>query len=119
MARLKAEVDITGIPFSMHPAILFRMKHIPAANLGKFINKEVTVAGFIATARRARTNDGRIMGFLTLEDFSGLAEVTFFPDQLEDYHSICEASGPVWVRGKVTEHLSSTAVACHSCGRAA
>jgi DNA polymerase III alpha subunit len=119
IARLKAEVDITGIPFSMHPAILFRMKHVPAANLGKFINKEVTVAGFIATARRARTNDGRIMGFVTLEDFSGLAEVTFFPDQLEDYHSICEASGPVWVRGKVTEHLSSTAIACHSCGRVA
>jgi DNA polymerase III alpha subunit len=119
IARLKAEVDITGIPFSMHPAILFRMKHVPAANLGKFINKEVTVAGFIATARRARTNDGRIMGFVTLEDFSGLAEVTFFPDQLEDYHNICGASGPVWVRGKVTEHLSSTAVACHSCGRVA
>ena len=119
VARLKAEVDITGVPFSMHPAMLFGMKHIPAVRLAKFINREITVAGFIAAARRARTNDGRVMGFVTLEDFSGLAEVTFFPDQLARYHDICSASGPVWVTGKVTEHLSSIAVECHNCGRAA
>ena len=119
LTRLKAEVDITGVPFSMHPAILFRFKHTPAVRLAKFINREITVAGFIAAARRARTNDGRVMGFVTLEDFSGLAEVTFFPDQLNKYHDICGASGPVWVTGKVTEHLASIAVECHNCGRAA
>jgi DNA polymerase III alpha subunit len=118
-AKLKAEVDLTGIPFSIHPALFLRTKHTPAARLGRFINREVTVAGFIATARRAKTNDGRVMGFVTLEDFSGLAEVTFFPDQLEKYRNICRACGPVWITGRVTEHLSSIAVECHSCGRAA
>jgi len=117
--RLKAEVEVTGIPFSIHPAILFRIKHVPAVRLEKFINKEITIAGFIATARRAKTNNGKIMGFVTLEDSSGLAEVTFFPDQLEKYHNICRTSGPVWVRGRVTRHLSSIAVECHSWGAAA
>ncbi|KPK44728.1 MAG: hypothetical protein AMJ65_02220 [Phycisphaerae bacterium SG8_4] len=119
MAKLKAEVDVTGIPFSIHPAILFRIKHVPAVRLEKFINKEITIAGFIATARRAKTNNGKIMGFVTLEDSSGLAEVTFFPDQLEKYHNICRTPGPVWVRGRVTRHLSSIAVECHSWGTAA
>ena len=118
-AKLQAEVETTGIPFSIHPAVLFQIKHVPAAELDRFINKEITVAGFIATARRAKTSNGKVMGFVTLEDSSGLAEVTFFPDQLEKYHGICRASGPVWVTGKVTKHLSSVAVECHSWGRAA
>ncbi len=116
---MQAEVEITGIPFSIHPAVLFQIKHVPAARLDRFINREITIAGFIATARRARTSNGKVMGFVTLEDSSGLAEVTFFPDQLEKYHGICRASGPVWVIGKVTKHLSSVAVECHSWGRAA
>jgi DNA polymerase III alpha subunit len=119
LARLKAEVDVTGIPFSIHPAILLRMKHVPASRLDRFINKEITIAGFIATARRAKTNNGKVMGFVTLEDSSGLAEVTFFPDQLAKYDNICRTSGPIWVRGRVTRHLSSIAVECHSWGTAA
>ncbi|UCC98112.1 MAG: DNA polymerase III subunit alpha [Phycisphaerales bacterium] len=118
-AKLQAEVETTGIPFSIHPAVLFQIKHVPAAELDKYINKNITVAGFIATARRARTNNGKVMGFVTLEDSSGLAEVTFFPDQLENYHSICQACGPVWVTGKVTRHLSSIAVECQTWGTAA
>jgi DNA polymerase-3 subunit alpha len=117
--KLEAEVEITGIPFSIHPAVYLRIKHVPAVRLESFVNKQITIAGFIAAARRTRTNNGKVMGFVTLEDFSGLAEVTFFPDQLEKYHSICRVSGPVWVTGKVTKHLSSIAVECRSWGRAA
>jgi DNA polymerase III alpha subunit len=117
--RLKAEVDITGIPFSLHPAVLLRSGFISAAGLDRFIDKEVTVGGFIAAARRARTGDGKVMGFATIEDSSGLAEVTFFPDQLDKYYEIYNVSGPVWVTGRVTEHLSSIGVECRDCGKAA
>jgi len=119
VAKLKTEVDITGIPFSQHPAVLLRISSTSAARLSKFVNREVTIAGFIATARSARTNDGKIMGFVTLEDSSSLAEVTFFPDQLDKYYDICTTCGPVWVTGKVTEHLSSITVECRDCGKAA
>jgi len=112
-------VEITGIPFSIHPAVYLRIKHVPANRLSGFVNRQITIAGFIATARRARTSDGKVMGFVTLEDSSGLAEVTFFPDQLEKYHGICRASGPVWVTGKVTMHMASVAVECRTWGRAA
>jgi DNA-directed DNA polymerase III PolC len=119
MAKLQAEVEVTGIPFSIHPAVLFQTRHVPAAELDKFINKRITVAGFIAAARRARTSNGKVMGFVTLEDSSGLAEVTFFPDQLEKYRGICRIAGPVWVSGRVTRHLSSIAVECQTWGTAA
>ena len=45
----------------------------------EFLGKRVTVAGFVATARRARTSDNRVMGFVTVEDATGLIEVSFLP----------------------------------------
>jgi DNA polymerase III alpha subunit len=119
VARLKAELEITDIPLSLHPALLLGLNRIPAARLNRFIGREATVAGFIATARRARTNDGRVMGFVTLEDSTGLAEVSFFPDRIELYRNICSSGEPVWVKGRVTEHLSSVTLECSSCGKAA
>jgi error-prone DNA polymerase len=117
IAKLEAELDVTGIPFCMHPAVLLTKRYVPANRLREFLDKRVTVAGFVATARRARTNDNRVMGFVTLEDATGLIEASFFPDQLALYKTICSYSGPVWVSGRVVEHLSSLSLDCSACGR--
>jgi len=119
IAKLKAELDVTGISFGVHPAILLPAGYVPAVQLQRLVGKRTTVAGFVATARRARTSDGRVMGFVTLEDSTGLAEVSFFPDQIGLYRSICSYGGPVWVRGRVTEHLASIALECAACGKVA
>ena len=119
LEKLQAEIDLTGIPFTYHPELLLRNKHIPCTRLGKFVNTSVTIAGFIATARRAQTQDKRVMGFVTLEDATGLAEVSFFPDHLDLYQRIATYGGPVWIQGKVTEHLSSLTIECSNCGQAA
>jgi len=147
VARLAAELDVTGIPFTMHPAVLLPNRHVPggrgkaegfadggwanhrqaaladatryiaATRLHGFVGRRVNVAGFVATARRARTNDNRVMGFVTVEDATGLIEVSFFPDQISLYRTICSYGGPVWVSGKVTEHLSSLCLDASACGR--
>jgi DNA polymerase III alpha subunit len=123
VARLKAELDTTGISFALHPAVLLSGRYLPAIELtgarktAPLLGHRTTIAGFVAAARKARTSDGRVMGFVTLEDATGLAEVSFFPDQIKLYQSICSYGGPVWVKGKVTEHLSSVAVECFECGR--
>ena len=119
LARLKAEIDVTAIAFSLHPAVLLRTRHVPAAQLDRYINKTVTVAGFVAAARRAATSDGRTMGFVTIEDHSGLAEVSFFPDQIEQYFEICDYPGPVWVKGRACEHLCSVSIEAQAVGHAA
>jgi DNA polymerase III alpha subunit len=117
IAKLEAELDVTGIPFCMHPAVLLPNRYVPADRLRGFLGKKVTVAGFVATARRARTSDNRVMGFVTLEDARGLIEVSFFPDKLALYRTICSYGGPVWVSGRVVEHLSSLSVDGAACGR--
>ncbi len=91
IACLKAELDVTGISFGLHPGVLLPGRCKPARELHRFVGRRATVAGFIATARRARTHDGRTMGFVTLEDAFGLAEVSFFPGQIE--YSIIQKSG--------------------------
>lgn len=119
LQKLQAEIEITGIPFTFHPELLIKAKHVSAARLSGYVNSHVTIAGFIAAARRAKTQDNRVMGFVTLEDASGLVEVSFFPDHLELYRRIATCGGPVWIRGKVTEHLSSITIECTQCGQAA
>jgi DNA polymerase III alpha subunit len=117
VAKLEAELDVTGIPFCMHPAVLLPKRYVPANRLHGFLDKRVTVAGFVATARRARTSDNRVMGFVTLEDATGLIEASFFPDRLALYKTISSYGGPVWVSGRVVEHLSSLSLDCSDCGR--
>ncbi len=119
IARLRAEMEVTEIPFSLHPAVLLPSGYASATELPSLIGRKACVAGFVATARRARTSDGRVMGFVTLEDATGLAEISFFPDRIQQYRSICSYGGPVWVRGKVTEHLASVSVDCSACGKVA
>jgi DNA-directed DNA polymerase III PolC len=117
VAKLAAELDVTGISFTMHPAMLLSGRYVTATRLHGFCGRKVIVAGFVAIARRARTNDNRVMGFVTLEDATGLIEVSFFPDQLSLYRTICSYGGPVWVSGKVTEHLASLCLDASVCGR--
>ncbi|OHB68318.1 MAG: hypothetical protein A2Y77_07470 [Planctomycetes bacterium RBG_13_62_9] len=155
VAKLAAELDVTGVPFTMHPAVLLPTRHmmggsvkaeglgdgsiasgqhhrqaaldaatrsiryVTATRLHEFCGRKATVAGFVAAARRARTGDNRVMGFVTVEDATGLAEVSFFPDQIALYRTICSYGGPVWVTGKVTEHLSSISLDACNCGRLA
>jgi DNA polymerase III alpha subunit len=117
IAKLEAELDVTGIPFCLHPAVLLPKHYVPAQRLPAFVGRRATVAGFVATARRARTSDNRVMGFVTIEDATGLIEASFFPDQLALYKTICSSGGPVWASGRVVEHLSSLSLDCSACGR--
>ena len=127
LARLNAEVQLTQIPFSMHPGLLLvgwkdggrgrTRQYQQASRLSKHLGEQVTVAGFVAAARRAQTANGRVMAFVTLEDFSGLAEVSFFPDKMDEYQKIRSAKGPIWVTGKVSRHLSSINIECSRCGQ--
>jgi len=56
------------------------------------------------------------MGFVTLEDFAGLAEISFFPQQIDEYRKICSLGGPVWITGRVNIHLASLTVEANACG---
>jgi hypothetical protein len=50
---------------------------------------------------------------------TALIEASFFPDKLSLYKTMCSYGGPVWVSGRVIEHLFSLSLDCCGCGRIA
>jgi DNA polymerase-3 subunit alpha len=60
----------------------------------------VVIGGLITASRRYVAKNGRPMAFLTLEDRTGTAEVTVFPDVFERDGSALQPDAVVLVRGK-------------------
>ncbi len=54
-------------------------KRCRAAELPNHIGRQVAVSGVIAASRQTNTEGGRPMQFITLEDETGLVDVTLFP----------------------------------------
>src|SRR5207253_2030708 len=70
-----------------------------AANLGR----TVAIAGVVATARLARTADGRDMQFVTLEDEWGLVDVALVPGVCPLLVAL--GLGPYLTTGGIDDHL--------------
>ena len=73
---------------------------------------EVCVIGLIAAMRHTRTSTGRDMQFLTLEDETGLTEVTLFPDLCPPMPHV--QLGPYVARGTVEDYLGAITVKAFS-----
>jgi hypothetical protein len=69
------------------------------ANLGQ----TVSLAGVVATARLARTADGRDLQFITLQDEWGLVDVTLFPGVCPLLVTL--GLGPYLATGRVDDYL--------------
>ena len=72
----------------------------------------MSLRGWLAASRRVRTNDGRWMRFLTIEDRDGIAEVVCFPDVYErDGHRLGDGAGgkggPFLISGRVEDQMGS------------
>jgi DNA-directed DNA polymerase III PolC len=65
------------------PARCEKTNQVPCGDIDRFRGGRVTLRGWPAATRHVRTQGGRTMRFLTLEDESGLAEVVIFPDVYE------------------------------------
>jgi DNA polymerase III alpha subunit len=87
------------IPMPVNPA--------PCADLDRFVGGRITLRGWPAATRHVRTQDGRFMRFLSLEDESGLAEVVVFPDVYErDGRKLAEF-GVLCVTGTVEDQMGA------------
>ena len=54
-------------------------KRCRANELADNVGRQVVVAGVVAASRQTNTENGRQMQFITLEDETGLIDVTLFP----------------------------------------
>jgi DNA-directed DNA polymerase III PolC len=113
--RGRLELELLGLTVSAHPTVLFpcaaaRDEHaalLPCGALARRRGERVQLLGWLAASRPVRTNGGRWMRFLTLEDESGIAEVVLFPDvYARDGHHLV-GRGPFRISGRVEEHMGA------------
>jgi DNA polymerase-3 subunit alpha len=110
--RLRDEWALLGFVLGPPLMALFRPQLpsglITSPAIPAHLGRTVSLAGMTATARQARTSDGRDMQFLTLEDEWGLVEVTLFAGTCPQL--IALGLGPYLATGRVEDHLGVLAL---------
>ena len=64
----------------------------------------VTMLGIIVTYKNIRTAKGELMKFISLEDPTGIFEVTLFPKIYQQFGHILTDKGPFIVKGKIEDN---------------
>ncbi len=72
-------------------------------DLPRCVGKRIRIAGVIEATRTTRTDAGRAMMFLTMDDQYGTFEVTVFPDVYRRAREVIRGYGPYVVTGKVEQ----------------
>lgn len=107
--KLRHELAILHLAASGHPLVLLRERlrqrgAVPVGELPGLAGRRVRVAGLLVTAKTARVHKtGERMKFLTLEDETGLCEVTLFPRVYRRYGRLLLTRGPYLVAGRVED----------------
>jgi len=81
-----------------------------ACALGERVGRRVRVTGIMAAARRVPTKQGGRMLFLTLDDGTGLAECTLFPDAYARAQPRLAGAGPFTATGRVESQYGAVTV---------
>jgi DNA polymerase III alpha subunit len=110
--KLTQEVESFGFPFSRHPLELYRpaweaVQRVQARDMNSHVGQEVTMLGWPITEKMTETKKGESMSFLTLEDYSGLYEATFFPEAYRRFCQLLSDDRPYLLDGIVEEEFST------------
>lgn len=108
MQKLENEKAVLGMYLSGHPIKIYeneiaRMTTARLHALGDHLGKTVSVAGLLINIKKIFTKTGKRMAILTLEDRSGVVEVTVFNKLLEEVSPYLTKNEIFIVHGKVEE----------------
>ncbi len=106
--KVRNEMQYLEMALTAHPLALLRES---LAKRGCLTIREalehpgrgIQVAGLLAATRRAPTKSGGTMGFLTLEDETGLLETTLFPKVFRQFGKRITSLGPYLAEGSLEE----------------
>ena len=105
--QLNWERDLLGLYVSEHPltSMMSLLKKIVTHFSGELSEASdqdsVRVAGLVAAVRPYQTKNGKMMGFVTLEDIQGNIDLVLFPRIWSKFETILEIGTIVFVEGKV------------------
>ncbi len=91
---------ITGHPLAQYEELLTQYANTDTAALPEISdNQEVRLGGVVAKLREITTKRGDRMGFVTLEDLKGTAEVVVFSEPFAESMSLIKGDRPLFVVG--------------------
>ena len=85
--KLAAEQEIMEMAVACHPTeqIVSGNGHVRSCDLPRLNGKRITIFGQVVDRKRIKTNNNRLMVFLTMEDAFDFFEVTLFPEIYQKY----------------------------------
>lgn len=96
------ELQTMGLTVSGHPLDAFEIKYTPSIEAEKLENKAIIeVAGIIVARQTPPVRSGRRIIFLTLQDATGLVDITVFPEAQEEYAKAVYQSYMIKVKGTI------------------
>ncbi len=114
--KLAEELRLLGAGISFHPMRQhhFRCREegcIPLAEISQRPSgQSIRIAGIRIASRRHHTTQGKSMGFLTLDDETGTAEVVLFPEVWRRAVPALFQNGPVQIDGIIQQQHGSISV---------
>ncbi|MFW6107322.1 MAG: DNA polymerase III subunit alpha [bacterium] len=113
--RLAYELDILGLSAGEHPMAALRpwlaqRGVVESASLPRHRGETLRAAGVVAATRSTTTRKGEPMRFVTLEDETGIFEVTLFPRVCRRYSRLVDGYGPYLVEGKVEDQYGAVSM---------
>jgi error-prone DNA polymerase len=111
----RMEQEILGFLLSAHPLELYRERiarihHIRGCDLAKHVGEQVTMIGWLITAKMASTKNKELMEFLSFEDTTAIYETTFFPRVYERFAHMMTSKRPYILTGKVDEQFGAVSL---------
>jgi len=101
------EKEVLGFYLSEHPLEHLRdeIERVATCGIAQALEQgegaEVRVVGIVGELRQITTRAGKLMAMVTLEDLSGRAECTVFPDAFEQARAVLETDAIVVASGRV------------------
>lgn len=108
----RMEEEILGFLLSRHPLALYeerirKIDHVPACDLEKHVDRQVTTIGWLITAKMATTKNRELMEFLSFEDTTAIYETTFFPRAYARFAHMMTSKRPYRLEGRVDEQFGA------------
>jgi len=109
--RLNNEKNVIGIYLSAHPLDDYRLVFDHICNIGvadlenkeELLNRELLFGGVVTAYREPTSKNGNPYGRLTIEDYTGSADLTFFGKDYTDFRNFGKEGLYLLVRGTVAK----------------
>ncbi|MBR4962771.1 MAG: DNA polymerase III subunit alpha, partial [Muribaculaceae bacterium] len=110
LERLNRERDLVGVYLSSHPLESYSLLLDYVCNLSlknfssdleKYVNSDITIGGIVTAYREGLTKKGSPFGIITIEDYSGTAEIPLFSKDFINFGAYGKEGLYLLVQGKV------------------